>query len=333
MVKNSDQHFFYIWSGTDFPFANLISVSLTLKHHPDANIDVYVVGEPPLTAWFAVLEQIPQVNIRVISGTDIIGLLPKRMHAVGATFNNLAPKAHSARSNILRYAILYLYGGVYLDFDVLLLRSMDSLMQYEAFAGEEMVWADDEVRLRGNKSLYLAPRNILWALSHAVMWCDSHLSRGLLRTASLLSPTFKAWSTYQMNNAVMGSAVGADFIEDLLVGAIESDASIRYATGPTLIERVARTFSAPFTPLSSSSFYSVPPGQSYRFFFDHALELPKSAFGIHYAASNHSGFMNSLTPESIVDYSPMTVMGSMLRVGFTHLQLLLGESEEELMYA
>ncbi len=333
MVEKSEQNFFYVWSGADFPFVNLISVSLTLKHHPNTTVDVYVVGARPLTAWFTVLEQIPQVNIRFISGNDIIGLLPMRMHAVGTTFNNLPPTAHSARSNILRYAILYLYGGVYLDFDVLLLRSMDALMQYEAFAGEEMVWADDEVRLRGNKSLYLAPRNILWALSHAVMWCDAHILRGQLRTASLLSPTFRAWSTYQMNNAVMGSTIGSDFIEELLVGAIESDTSIRYATGPTLIERVARISSAPFTPLPSSSFYSVPPGQSYRFFYDQALELPKSAFGIHYAASNHSGSVCSLTPESIVDYSPRTVMGSMLRAGFTHLQLLLGESEEELMYA
>lgn len=333
MVKNSDQHFFYIWSGVDFPFVNLISVSLTLKHHPKTTIDVYVVGERPLTAWFTVLEQIPQVNIHFVSGNDIIGSLPRRLHAVGATYNNLSPEAHSARSNILRYAILYLYGGVYLDFDVLLLRSMDSLMHNEAFAGEELVWADDEVRLRGNKSLYLAPRNILWALSHVVMWCDSHLSKGRLRTVTLLSPTFKAWSTYQMNNAVMGSAVGADFIGDLLAGAIESDTSIRYATGPTLIERVARTSTSSFVPLPSSSFYSIPPGQSYRLFYDRVFELPKSAFGIHYAASNHLGFVNSLTPELIADYSPKTVMGSMLREGFTHLQLLLGESEDELMYA
>jgi hypothetical protein len=333
MLKNSEQRFFYVWSGADFPFVNLLSVSLTLKHHPEAQVDIYVVGDRPLTAWFAVLEQIPHVSIRYISGNDVIEMLPSHLQVVARTFNNLSPTAHSARSNILRYAILYLYGGVYLDFDVLLRRSMDSLMGYEVFAGEELVWADDEARLRGRKLLYLAPRNIVWALSHAVMWCDAHIFKGQLRTASLLAPTFGMWSTFQMNNAVMGSSAGAELIEALLMGAVESDTNIRYATGPTLIERVFATSPASATPLPSESFYVVPPGQSYRFFYDQVLELPDSTFGIHYAASNHSAFVNSLTPESIVEYSPMTVMGSLLRSGFTHLQLLLGESEEELMYA
>lgn len=319
MSNNVEQRFFYIWSGVDFPYINVLSVVSTLHHHPKATVDVYIVGERPLTAWFEVLENLQRVTIRLISGFDLIGQLPPHLHEVEEAYNALSPSAHSARSNVLRYAILYLYGGVYLDFDVFVLRPMDPLFHLDAFAGEELVWADDVPRLQGKRFLFARPRNILWSLSHAAMWCDSHVFGGRLRVATMLTPSFRFWSKYQMNNAVLGAAAGSEFVEELLMGVIEADVRVRYSTGPTLVESVTSTTSTSVNPLPADCFYSVPPGQSYRLFFDETLQLPDNAFLIHYAASNHAARINELVPSRIHEWSPRTVMGA--SVAFAHEKL------------
>lgn len=320
MTNSVEQRFFYIWSGVDFPYINLLSVVTTLHHHPNAWIDVYIVGKTPLTAWFKVLKNLPRITVHLISGPDVIAKLPPHLNEVQTAYNALNPEALSARSNVLRYAILYLYGGVYLDFDVLVLRPMDLLFRVEAFAGEELVWADDVPRLQGKKLVFAKPRNILWSISHVAMWCDSHLFRGRMRIAAILAPTFRYWAKYQMNNAVLGAKPGSDFVEELLVEVMQADTRIRYSTGPTLVETVTLTTSSSMNPLPSEYFYAVPPGQSYRLFFDETLQLPDSAFLIHYAASNHSAYVNELSPARIHEWSPNTVMGAV--VAFAHQKLI-----------
>lgn len=331
VTKIISNRFVYVWSGEDFPYVNVLSVLLVRRHHPQSEICVYVVGKRPVTYWFGLLERIPEVRVHFISGEDVLQELPAELSGVRNTYEKLSPNAYSARSNILRYALLYLHGGIYLDFDVLVIRPFIELAELEVFAGREMVWADDEARLRGRQSIFLAPRNILWAVSHALMWLDAHLFRGHLRIAALLSPTFGMWSRLQMNNAVIGAAPHSDFVEQLLVNAVDAEVGIRYATGPTLIEFVSNMRAARFESLPPSSFYSVPPGQSYRLFYDETFELPEDAFAIHYAASNHAHFVKSALPSSIEAYSRSTAMGALLREAQHLLDELIEDVKTGLM--
>lgn len=307
-----DQRFIYVWSGSNFPYVNVLSVLSTSRSHPDAEIMVYVFGETPKSVWFELLESIPRVSIVHTTSDEIFAQLPQRLQKVAEVFNALSPNALSAQSNILRYALLFLFGGVYLDFDVFVLRPMDELLSRRAFVGEELVWADNATRLRGQKGVYLAPRNILWAVTHCLMWLDSHMMEGRLRLASLLRPTFRYWSRYQMNNAVIGAVQESEFIEELLLGAVEVNPAIRYATGPTLIDTVVRQQTSDVDRRPADDFYAVPPGQSYRLFYDKNVLLPESAYLIHYVASNHTGFVYEFNSLQGVEYSKDTVIGSIL---------------------
>lgn len=308
-----DSKFIYVWSGIDFPYVNLLSVLSTAKNHPEAEINVYVFGERPRTVWFDQLSSIPRVSIVHSTPHDLFRELPSHLERVADTFEGLPSSALSAKSNILRYALLFLHGGVYLDFDVLVVRAMDDLLHAEAFVGEELVWADDEARLLGHRWIYLAPRNILWLLSHCAMWVDSHLFGGAMRIADRLRPSFGAWSRYQMNNAVMGAVKKSPLIEELLMRAIDADTSVRYATGPTLVDNVLRDNPMIAVRRPADDFYAVPPGQTYRLFYDQRLTLPASAYLIHYAASNHAGFVAEYHPMQQFEYEEETVLGRILR--------------------
>lgn len=279
--------FIYVWSGLDFPYLNLVSVRSLLEQHPDAQVTVALIGERPGTYWFECLAEIGQVQITEVDPEALFQSLPSDLREVGDVYERLLTTALSARSNLIRYALLYLHGGIYVDFDVVFVRPIDELLHHTTFIGEEMVWADDETRLQGERMMYLAPRNIAWALSHCAMWVDSHVFAGRLRMARLLAPTFGIWSRQQLNNAVIGATPGSDFIRHVLRNAIHANHSVRYATGPTLVDLVVKWHPESVTVLPADYFYCVPPGQSYRFFFDKTLQLPDGAVLIHFAASNH----------------------------------------------
>lgn len=304
--------FLYVWSGLDFPYLNLVSIKSVLEHHPDADITIAIVGDLPGTHWFECLIDFPQVKISEVDPSALFRALPDDLREVGDVYQRLATSALSARSNLIRYALLYLYGGIYLDFDTVIVRPFEEQLNFDSFIGEELVWADDETRLHGERFIYLAPRNIVWALSHCAMWVDSHVFAGRLGVARLLSRTFRVWSQQQLNNAVIGSVAGGDFLRHVLRNAIHADHTIRYATGPTLVDQVAKWHPESVEVLPSDIFYCVPPGQSYRFFFDRRLQIPSSAVLVHFAASNHPQIVHQVDDVVRWDRSQGTVMARLI---------------------
>lgn len=312
MSASCDSRFLYVWSGENFPFVNLLSVVSVMRCHPNSRIEIFVINREPDSKWFKVLDSFANVHIEIVSPDDIFSHLPSNLHYVSESFRHLPENALSAKSNLLRYALLYLRGGIYLDFDVLILRSMDELMSKYSFVGEEMVWASDVKRLTSSWILYLSPANILWAVSHGAMWIDSQLFGGRFRTADRLKSSFKFWATYQLNNAVMGSTPRSDFLFEILKGVADANLDIRYSTGPTLVEQTSRTTEADVLRLGETAFYCIPPGQTYRLFFDRTFKIPDEAFGVHFAASNHEKFVNSFSPERLEMLPQESAMGRLI---------------------
>lgn len=312
MISRQDSQFLYVWSGTNFPFINLLSVVSVIRHHPECSINIVVVGEEPQSEWFAVLKNFRNVAVEFAEPGDVFAGLPPELKGVADSYQLLSARALSAKSNLLRYALLYQRGGIYLDFDVLVLRAMDELFQYESFVGRELVWASDVARHTRSWLIHLTPANMAWALSHAGMWIDSHVFAGALQLAQRLGPTFRYWSSFQANNAILGCSSGAEFLFDVLRGVSGSNLKVRYSTGPTLIEEICRSTRASVKVLSTSAFYYVPPGQTYRLFYDKKCSIPDEAFCIHFAASNHKNFVDSFVPDAVGGLSRETVMGALL---------------------
>ena len=104
--------YFYIWSGSSFPFLNLLAVKSLVLADNSATAVVYIVGPEPQNEIFENLRGLERVSIVAIEPEDIFSQLPSDIKGVGTIFHKIPESSASARSNILRYALLYLHGGV-----------------------------------------------------------------------------------------------------------------------------------------------------------------------------------------------------------------------------
>jgi hypothetical protein len=212
----------------------------------------------------------------------------------------------------LRYALLYLNGGVYLDFDTVVTRSLSDLAGHQCFIGEENVWVGDEDRVAGKWWVCLYPKNLFWLTSWLLRRADSAWLSGKLKIARALENTDAIWSKKQPNNAVMGAVAQSPFIRELLLECLDTDFTVRYATGPTLVSHVAANFPHLVSTLPVNYFYSVAPGESFRLFADRTLTLPPEAYLIHYAASNHKKLIPTIDATCSWTRSAHTVMAELV---------------------
>jgi len=155
--------------------------------------------------------------------------------SLGSLYARLTQPA--ARANLLRLALLYAQGGVYLDMDTVTLHDFGPLLGAQAFCGEEPVAFPAQLRERGSACLYARA----YALSG-------------LREVLRRSPEGPRWFagfarlyTQAPNNAVLGARPGALVLEHMLRAALALPAAAqtrRYALGTHLLQRSARAVPA-----------------------------------------------------------------------------------------
>jgi len=304
--------YFYIWTGSSFPYLNLLAVKSLLLADDSATAVVFIVGPEPQNDNFENLRSLERVSVVAIEPDAVFSQLPAEVKSAGTIFHKIPESSASARSNILRYALLYLYGGVYLDFDTVVTRSLSDLAALQCFIGEENVWVGDEDRVAGKWWVCVYPRNLFWLTSWLLRRADSAWFSGKLQIARTLKKTDALWSKKQPNNAVMGAIPESPFIRELLLACLDTDFTVRYATGPTLVSQVAENFPHLVSVLPVNYFYSVAPGESFRFFADQTLVLTPEAYLIHYAASNHKKLIPAIDATCSWTRGEHTVMAELI---------------------
>lgn len=309
MFDRIPRRFFYVWSGRSFPYPNYLAVKSLRCVEPTAQIVVYIVGDRPRSWNFELIELLPGVEIVHIEPNEIFERLPRELRRIGDVYRNIPNSAQSARSNILRYSLLLMHGGVYLDFDTIVVRRFGDLLEHPAFVGEEDVWCGDTSRVRGDVGVYFRPTTWHWALSWLGRRVDSRFFAGRLGVAGALRRTDGHWRRTQVNNAVIGARPGSPFVREVLLAAMNASPTVRYATGPTLVDRVARTNPGLVHVADRSTFYHVAPGESFRLFEDVTISLPPTANLIHYASSNHSSIVNRMSPERLDGLRSGSILG------------------------
>lgn len=304
--------YFYIWSGSSFPYLNLLAVKSLLLADASATVVVFIVGPEPQNDNFENLRSLERVSVVAIEPDAVFSQLPAEVKSAGTIFHKIPESSASARSNILRYALLYLHGGVYLDFDTVVTKSLSDLAVHQCFIGEENVWVGDEDRVAGKWWVCVYPRNLFWLTSWLLRRADSAWFSGKLQIARTLKKTDALWSKKQPNNAVMGAIPESPFIRELLLACLDTDFTVRYATGPTLVSQLAENFPHLVSVLPVNYFYSVAPGESFRFFADQTLVLTPEAYLIHYAASNHKKLIPAIDATCSWKRGEHTVMAELI---------------------
>lgn len=303
----------FLWTGPGFGLCHRLAIESLLLTNPELDAVLHLIeeeveeesGESPrresrnrdLAALHAnprvtVLERTPR---QILSGcADAAALL--------ATYARIPPRAASAQSNLLRYAILWQEGGIYLDLDVLVVRSLAPLRARECTLGAELVWRADEARVATGFAPWMLAPGAAFAADLALRRAEAALRLSAPpRCHRFLE---RRWSHTQPNNAVIAAAPRARFVAALLARAPHVDARVRFRLGPTLVTEVARQRPETVELLPPEHLYFVPPSQSFRFFRDARLALPPQALLLHYVSSNHRRELQAIARAGLAALPP-----------------------------
>ena len=274
----------FVWTGPGFALGQRLAIDSVRLTNPELEVVLHLVGDCPPTTELERLHVRSGVTIRERSAKEVLAAADDHGQLL-ETYQRIPARAASAQSNLLRYAILWQEGGIYLDLDVLVLRSLSSLRSQPCTLGAELVWRADEARVAGELDWWMLRPALAFASAQA-------LRRGGVAVGAPVPERWHrwlegAWSLAQPNNAVIAAAPRAPFVGALLSRAPQVDATVRFRLGPTLVREVAQAQPHAVRLLPPEALYCVPPSQSFRFFHDRRLTLPEQALLIHYVSSNH----------------------------------------------
>jgi hypothetical protein len=166
----------------------------------------------------------------------------------------------AARIDILRAAILYVEGGIYLDMDTVTTSSLLPLLDSRQFVGCEFIIWPHFARTSRSPAL--------WARSLSL-----DLTRKLMRRMP------RGWEMFRlvekfcyrgMNNAVMGAEAGAPLFENYLHAMLAVPPERQpqpYALGPDLLQEVVGRYTRDdLTIQEPHVFYPLPPEISEHWF-------------------------------------------------------------------
>ena len=303
MSSKISERFIFVWSGESFGLSNRLAIESVLRHHPWSTIEIHLEGPEPITLDFLLTRQLANVEIHNIDVAKLFHACDSDISKSSDLLNvwqRIPRTALSARSNLLRYALLHLRGGIYLDFDILVRRPLDDILKSShSQVGAEFVWKLDEKRVQQGLTMQDWPMTSLWAVN---WW----LNKVFCTFTGRYSPPQKVQELVDrnvliraLNNAVIASQSHSDLTTALLENAQKVDPTVRFSLGPSLLSTVVEQEPYLAHVHQPNAFFAVPPGQSYRFFIDEGLQLPDESFLIHYVSSNHGELLNSLTPELI----------------------------------
>jgi len=239
---------FFIWMGKSFPFWASLALRTALKKGDFDKISVYYQGFTPP-------EIFPEESDRKINwipvSQELFEGLPIQTIDAYTLFTN-HPQA-AARANLLRLALLYKYGGIYADFDVLFIKPLHNLLTSSGFCGLEPIALPAELDQKKSIFKWVKPLFLLGLRDMCVRW-----PRGY-RLFHKVEP----WYYQAVNNAVLGAVAQNLLITEALQTIAQmtpQERMIRYRMGTHLLQLLTgNKNSSRMKVLPASAFYPLGP--------------------------------------------------------------------------
>lgn len=255
--------FHFVWFGNTFPRANRLAMESCLAHCRGAEVLLWHSEELSQHADFRALLQ-SGLQARRLDADSAFGPATEAQRApfdvprLKQIWNAVA--SHVTRSNLARAILLYRYGGIYLDTDVLVVRDFEALRQHEAFVGtERVVWPASATRGWSVQRLLKSPLlDLLRKLSAA------------LRDGEWLIRKTANWYPTAVNGAVFGARPGHPFLAELLRKTSEVSEDkwpLKHRLGTHVLQdTVAGYLASDLKILGPDSFYPLGPEISRQYF-------------------------------------------------------------------
>ncbi len=251
----------FCWIGTSLPWAYAFAVLSAAERSGIPEIVLHHIDLLEESDTLRALRAAPGVELRrtdagacLARADGILGL----HGALEALYHRLDRPV--TRSDVLRAAILFLEGGIYLDLDTVTVASLLPLTRLRNVVGAEfIVWPD---AARASRSPLVLGRHLLLDL----------LRKLLKRMPGGWRPFRRIERLYprSINNAVMGAEQGSRVFADYLRSMTRLPPGQQrrlYALGPRLLQEVARRHSpAELAVEHPHAFYPLPPEISEHWF-------------------------------------------------------------------
>ncbi len=223
----------FCWIGTSVPWAYVFAVLSAAERSALADIVLHHTDELENGPELRALHGASRVHL---SRIDPIGVLDGVGLQLGVGAGELARlydrlESPVMRSDVLRAAILYQHGGIYLDLDTITVAPLTPLLGASQFVGSEFIVWPYRVRT-----------------SHSPVLKAGHLALALLRRTLRWMP--RGWKAFRrveglyvrgVNNAIMGAQAGSPLMADYLRAMMSLPAkrsTQAYAIGPDLLQDV-----------------------------------------------------------------------------------------------
>jgi Glycosyltransferase sugar-binding region containing DXD motif len=251
----------FCWIGARLPWAYVFAILSAAERSELPDITLHHTDALEDGAELHALKHAPRVQL---SRIDPFACLTEAERTLGvrgeltALYRGL--DSPIIRADILRAAILYLQGGVYLDLDTVTTASLLPLLDTPQFVGSEfIVWP-----------------HVVRASHSPAVWAH-HLTLDLLRKALRRMP--RGWKTFRrmekfyfrgVTNAVMGAEANSRLVKDYLHAMLAVPPERRmqaYALGPDLLQEVVGRYEwDDLTVQEPQVFYPLPPEISEQWF-------------------------------------------------------------------
>ena len=275
----------FCWIGTSLPWAYVFAILSAAERSEMPEIILHHTDALDEGAELRALLKAPRVRLSRIDPHECLAEAGRALEVgdeLVALYRGL--ESPVTRADVLRAAILYLQGGVYLDLDTITTASLLPLLDAAQFVGSEfIVWP---LAVRASRS------PVVWA---------RHLTLDVMRKVLRRLPG--GWKLFRrverfyfrgVNNAVMGAEARSSLLSDYLRGMLAVPADRRaesYALGPDLLQEVVDRYQRDDLIVEPPRvFYPLPPRISEQWFrFDRNVRLETVLFAetrvVHWYAS------------------------------------------------
>jgi hypothetical protein len=251
----------FCWIGTNLPWAYVFAILSAEENSDLPDIFLHHTDKLEKSAAFEAWEKRSRIHFSRLDTQNLL-LTVGTMLGVGSDLHALCARLKNpvAQADVLRAALLYAEGGIYLDLDTVTVASLRPLLEAEQFIGNEhIVWPKEA---RSSAAPALLAR---------------HLGLDIIRKFLKVFPNgwkgFRRMEKYYIlgvNNAVMGCEAGSSFMADYLKAMLDlprERQGERYALGPQLLQDVVeRHGSRTLTVHKPGVFYPLPPEISEHWF-------------------------------------------------------------------
>lgn len=288
----------FIWFGTDMPWTHVLAMRSAAQRGDFERVVLHHADDLSQSRWWPELQAIHRFEARRLDPAALFTRTGEMGPALTALFAQLTQPA--ARANMVRAALLYTEGGVYLDTDTITMASLAPLRRaHDVFFGAEHVVLPVEV------ARSLNPLARLKALALDGLRDYYRRAKNGWRSFRQIEHRYHVAA----NNAVLASVPRHAFVHELLQRMTTMPPRrqmVRYALGTHLLQQVAKDLNGPrVCQLPPPYFYPLGPEISQHWFkpgtATHASEmcLPETVVIHWYASVRTRDVVPTLNPETV----------------------------------